>query len=334
MNGIIVDIKGKNAALLCEDGSVRKITNHSYALGDVVVWTPKKGLSLGSVLRFAATAAAALVAVLGIGAGTAYAIPYGTVSVDVNPSIEYTVNVFDYVLSVKGVNADGEAILAELDTNALKHHSIAQAIETTLQEIESEGYFKNEGANVLIAVAAPSSSYSERLRSDLERKASEEMELSTRSVTVTPEDVNRAHERGTTAGRLWEQEQAPEEERQSLTPKGQPNTSLQPNEEQEAIPEDKAWDNKEDIYPTDPPTGAGDPSREEQGFSAPSNENTADTERKNEPPNGEAPFSETADGPSEAKQSIPAPLHEEDIRSIGISLDLGGYRQQFCSCSL
>ncbi len=326
MNGVVVDIKGKQAALLTEDGTVRKVPDRGYAIGDTIFWQQGEIVPARRILRYAATAAATLIAVMGIGAGTAYAVPYGTVSIDVNPSIEYTVNIFDYVLSVKGVNEDGEAILAELDAKTLKHHSITQAIETTLQEIESEGYFKKEGANVLIAVAAPSSSYSERLRSDLERKASEEMELSTRSVTVTPEDVNRAHENGTTAGRLWEQEQAPEEERQSLRPKGQPNTSLQPNEEQEAIPEDKAWDNKEDIYSTDPPTGAGDPSREKQGFSAPSNENTADTERKNEPPNGEVPFPETADGPSEAKQSIPAPLHEEDIRSMGISLDLGGYR--------
>lgn len=211
MNGVVVDIKGKQAALLTEDGTIRKVPDRGYAIGDTIFGQQRGVVPFRRILRYAATAAATLIAVMGIGAGTAYAVPYGTVSVDVNPSIEYTVNVFDYVLSVKGVNADGEAILSELDAKTLKHHPITEAVASTLQQIESEGYFEKEGADVLIAVAAPHAGHAEQLRSDLEQTAAKDMDIPTRSLTATLEDVELAHENGTTAGRLWEKNQSPDQ---------------------------------------------------------------------------------------------------------------------------
>lgn len=269
MNGVVVDIKGNRAALLTEDGAVRKVPNRGYAIGDTVSWQKGEIVSVRRVLRRAAAAAAALVAVMGIGAGTAYAIPYGTVSVDINPSIEYTVNIFDYVLSVKGVNEDGEAVLSELDTGTLKHRPIAKAVESTLLQIESDGFFEQQGADVLIAVATPSAAHAEKLRSDLEKTTARDMDLPTRSVTVTPEDVTSAHESGMTAGRQWErQEREKQNDRGTDRAPGQPTEPVWPDPfmpsspdtpypgQQEPIPEGPAPSNPE--KPDEAQSGPGE----------------------------------------------------------------------------
>ncbi len=220
MKGVVTDIRGRYAAVLDETGSVTRIRDRGYAIGEEIEFTDEKPVAVKrSVCRIAA-AAAVLLAILNIGAGVAYAVPYGTVSVDVNPSIEYTVNIFDYVLSVKGVNADGEAILSELDTRSLRHHRIDDAVVLTVEQIEKDGFFEKDGANVLIAAGTKNESHSVRLASSLEERINNDLDLPTHSISVEPADVERAHEAGTTAGRQWEKEQnvgpspKPEQDRQ------------------------------------------------------------------------------------------------------------------------
>lgn len=41
--------------------------------------------------------------------------PAASIGVDINPSLELTVNVFDRVIALKGMNADGQALAQELD---------------------------------------------------------------------------------------------------------------------------------------------------------------------------------------------------------------------------
>jgi hypothetical protein len=96
----------------------------------------KKKLIIG------ATSAAADVL---LGAGTwAYAAPYSYVSLDVNPSIEYTLNMFDRVIDVDAVNEDGQAILE--NTGELMNLTIDDAIEKTIDQIDQAGYLDGTSA--------------------------------------------------------------------------------------------------------------------------------------------------------------------------------------------
>ena len=103
MKAVIVDLQGKYAAALDETGSVVRIPNAAYRIGQEIELHRVPSARLNMRRKIAATAAAAIL-VLGLGSGTAYALPCGTVSLDAASSIEYTVNCFNYVLDVKGAD--------------------------------------------------------------------------------------------------------------------------------------------------------------------------------------------------------------------------------------
>ena len=94
MKAVIVDLQGKYAAALDETGSVVRIPNAAYRIGQEIELHTVPSARLNMRRKIAATAAAAVL-VLGLGSGTAYALPCGTVSLDAASSIEYTVNCFN-----------------------------------------------------------------------------------------------------------------------------------------------------------------------------------------------------------------------------------------------
>ena len=123
MKAVVVEIKGRYVAALSNDGCVSKIRNKDYTVGQVIEIKEQETKKPARIVAWVASAAAAIVL---IRAGAwAYFTPYTYVSLDVNPSIEYSVNRFDRVLSVSAVNGDGTEILKNLD---LKNKTIDEAI--------------------------------------------------------------------------------------------------------------------------------------------------------------------------------------------------------------
>ena len=135
MNAVIVDIKGKHAAALDEDGSIIKIANADYVIGQRIELYPIRRKHTPSLKKIGTTVAAAAL-ILAIGTGTAYAAPYGTVTLDADSAIEYTINRFDRVLSIKALNEEGESVLEALDRDSLRFCPVDQAIATTLEKME------------------------------------------------------------------------------------------------------------------------------------------------------------------------------------------------------
>ncbi len=171
MKAVIVDIKGKYAAALTEDGEVKRIVNDHYEIGDTMdlcnIQEVKKPHALPRVMKRTIAVAAALAIMTVGGMATAYAIPYGTVSLDADSSIEYTINCFDYVIGVKALNDDGETVLSEIDENALRHHKIDDAIHTTVNQMEKDGYPDAQNGLVEINVNTPDNDRSNRLKENL-----------------------------------------------------------------------------------------------------------------------------------------------------------------------
>ena len=132
MKAVIVDFRDGHAAALRDDGCVVKVRDAGYELGQVIE------LHEGVQPRWRRTVfslAAAAALLLGIG-GAAYATPYGTVTLDADSSIQYTINMFDYVLDVKAENEEGEALLAELDIRHIRHRPVDSAITSAMQQLE------------------------------------------------------------------------------------------------------------------------------------------------------------------------------------------------------
>ena len=175
MNAVIVDVKSKYAAAMTEDGSVCRIADRGYEPGQTINLAGAKVIRFPGLAKRIAAAAAAFFVVLGGGAGTAYAMPYGTVSIEVNPVLEYTINCFDMVLSVRAENEEGEAILKELDVKTLRHRSVDEAVGLTMQQIEKDGYLSLRGAGVRIEADTRNGSHTDRLQQRLDRAVHEEM---------------------------------------------------------------------------------------------------------------------------------------------------------------
>ncbi len=100
--------------------------------------------------------------------GFAYTAPSTYVSLDVNPSIEYSVNAFDRVIRVVAVNDDGEKIVNELD---LRNDKIEKAIEKTIEKLKQEGYITNDDySGIVIAVSNKDKEKSDELSENLKEK--------------------------------------------------------------------------------------------------------------------------------------------------------------------
>ncbi len=161
MKAVVLEIKENWAAVLCEDGVVRKIKKGKLSVGDSLdISSESRGkiLSLGSFRRYIAGSAAALL-LLTAGAGGVYS--YNTVwacsyvSLDINPSIEYTLNRQNYVIKVKGLNEEGQGIVDELMKTSLHHATLEEALEQTKLILSQKKYLDSDaGEYVLINVSA------------------------------------------------------------------------------------------------------------------------------------------------------------------------------------
>ena len=197
---IVMKINDKQVAVLNEDGGVMRIKNKNYKIGQVIEMhtdTFNARIKMGAV----ATVAALL---LGVGSWSFFA-PVTYVSLDVNPSIEYSVNRYNLVLSVNAVNGDGEEII---DTLHLKYHTVEDAVKQTVQEISAQGYFGgSDPASVMLAVASDDPSAAQDVLVELQQEVESQLEDSDYEteidgVAVGQQRVEEAKAMGTTPGKL------------------------------------------------------------------------------------------------------------------------------------
>ena len=203
MKAVIVEIRGLHAAALADNGCIIKVRNQNYAIGQVIEMKKQVFKKPAKVVALA-SAAAAVVMMCTVTAW-AYCTPYSYVSLDVNPSIEYSVNRFNRVLSAEAVNGDGEKILADLDLN---NKTIEEAIQDTVGQIDKAGYFTTEDpGGIVIATSSENEQDSQKLAADLQSTAEQSVEDTTapvevEAVSVGYERVQKARALGTTPGKL------------------------------------------------------------------------------------------------------------------------------------
>lgn len=123
-----------------------------------------KNKKMSMVTKICGTAA--ILAVTAV-TGFAYTTPYSYVSLDVNPSVEYSLNRFDRVISVTAVNVDGERIV---DGLKVKNEKITTAVQKTIDKLVEEGYLTDdEYSGIVIAVSNDNTDKAEDLKKDLEK---------------------------------------------------------------------------------------------------------------------------------------------------------------------
>lgn len=135
-------------------------------------------------------------------------VPYMLVSLDVNPSIEYSVSHANRVLSATAVNDDGSEILDGLD---LKNKPISDAVQETVQKISDAGYFDGDDPGAIEITASETSGSAtdkaDALAKDLQSDAQQVTEDQGKTVdveaeSVTPDFVQQAKALGISPGKL------------------------------------------------------------------------------------------------------------------------------------
>ncbi len=204
MKGVIVEIRGLEAAVLTDDGQFVRVANDNYAVGQTVEVREKTKPRVRS-RRFVRTMAAAIAAALMLTVGVAaYETPYGVVSVDADSSVSFTINRFDRVLAVSTDNTDEAAP----DFSDLRHKPVSDAVSTAIDRLQQEnGITADEECPVVVAVGTKSDVHSKKLTEKLDRVTDDHPHIPMVTACVSPEEMRRARDRGITPGRLWLEEQ-------------------------------------------------------------------------------------------------------------------------------
>lgn len=202
MKAVVTEIKNGCCAVLLENGQIKMIENDHYVTGQVI--DMRKKASKKTITMWISAAAVFVLAAIGGLFVFAEKAPATYVSLDVNPSIEFTLNRFDKVLSAKAVNDDGAEIIKAVNLNNLCNKTIDDAIKTTVSEIKAEGYFNYEDSGIVITTSASdlkkSTELADKLKSDASAVAGDNVSVEAQG--VGKERVEEARKLGTTPGKL------------------------------------------------------------------------------------------------------------------------------------
>lgn len=144
--------------------------------------------------RYPLYAAACLLCML-LGGRWLYFTPMAEISIDINPSIELSVNRFDQVISVNDLNEDGQALAQGLD---VKYRTYTVAIEKILNHDRIAALLSNDEV-MAITVSSPDELRSAKILSEVEACTAEHR--NTYCYFALPEDAAAAHEVGLSCGK-------------------------------------------------------------------------------------------------------------------------------------
>lgn len=125
-----------------------------------------KGYTKGAAKRhpYLYAAVCACLLFLLIGGHLLYFTPTSVISIDINPSLELNVNRFDRIISVNGLNDDGQELAASID---LKYRDYRSALEKLLEEKSIADLLSGDEI-LTITVTGPDETQSVRIFTEIE----------------------------------------------------------------------------------------------------------------------------------------------------------------------
>lgn len=181
MKAVVVDIKGNKAVGLTPNGTFVKIKNTGKLGIGCEVDVPTGIIKFNGFAK-TVSIAAALIFVIGLGL-FAYNTPYSYIDIDINPSIEVTVNIFNRIIDIKALNNDGNKII---DNISVKNREVKTGIENIIKSALAEGYLKDNNTS---AVMFTVSSKSENKVSNIEKTVQSTTSKELKAVKANPEVV-------------------------------------------------------------------------------------------------------------------------------------------------
>ncbi|MFZ5351197.1 MAG: anti-sigma-I factor RsgI family protein [Bacillota bacterium] len=189
MKGIIAEIDEKQMIVITEKGDfVKQRLLKGYKVGDEILISKQSPVHFRRQLT-AIAASFILLAMLVTGV-YAYNTPYSYVSVDINPSLGLTVNIFDIVIGVDALNAEAESLISS--TAHIKNTDIEKAVEEILNKAYESGYLKKDSENsVMLVVSTKDKKEEEKLLTELGKTSAHKLSSisSTYNVVLEKTDV-------------------------------------------------------------------------------------------------------------------------------------------------
>lgn len=147
------------------------------------------------VKRTAMALAGIMVFILAGGGYVSYAAPVSSVSIDVNPSVELKMNVYDRVVGITGYNDDGEELAESLD---VKNMYCTDAVNEVLQS-EAVTSAQQDDGTVEVTVSSRMGNRSEKLR----QRICDGTQVNAQNVYCldNQEDIESAKEAGISTGK-------------------------------------------------------------------------------------------------------------------------------------
>lgn len=206
MKAVVVEIDGKYAVALDKKGNFIKINNDGkLRIGYEVDVPSAKIFNLSTYLKPASIAASFLL-LIGISYGAySYSNPYSYVDIDINPSIEFTTNVYDRIIKAEGLNEDGKKLL---EKNNFKNQSLKDGVEGVIKNAANEGYIKEDVKNaVMVTVSSKDDKKAEKIEEEAKTAVNKEIKNEKAETDVLVEKVNiqrhdEALKQGISPGRL------------------------------------------------------------------------------------------------------------------------------------
>ena len=221
MKVLVLEVKDGTSACLREDGTVIKV-HKAYPVGSSIELKEGKLLKFkeklaelgeSNAIEFIrenaqkAVMAAAVLLCICLGAGI-YSynnlIAASYMSVDVNPSLEYTLNRVNRVIDVRALNEDAESIVKELKEAGIKHSTVAETISETTRILEQDKYIAEDKDNImLVGITGANQVKSGDINTQVHSVADVDMvnRVSVYVLETTKQERKEAQKRGVSAGR-------------------------------------------------------------------------------------------------------------------------------------
>ena len=203
MKGVVLEVRDGCSAILLEDGTVVKRPT-TYGIGETVnvEATVAKMPAKARLSRIVAAVAAFTVVFTG-GGTYAYldATAMSQISLDVNPSLEYELNHFDKIVSVKDENDDAKEVVEQLYEEGVKGDTLTEALAKTEDILKDLGYLAEEDdPYILVSVCSGSQKKYAQLTAEIESQLSSEA-YNVTVFAISEENKKEADELGLSGGR-------------------------------------------------------------------------------------------------------------------------------------
>lgn len=150
--GIVMELQSNKAIIMTSTGEFIEIkrTKPAWRIGDEVQFTPPSTVSWSRTNRWtAAVAAMFLIAMIGLpwfNIGTSQAVA-AYVTLDINPSIEFSITEDEKVITAEPLNEDGRKLLMSIDVEG---YDLSEATLLTVKEAEKQGFLSTDGGDIIV----------------------------------------------------------------------------------------------------------------------------------------------------------------------------------------